>query len=248
MLSIWGDDPSVRQDRDGALLHYRNSIPTIKYSAVVKICDTWDVLLFSGNGPFSIAEQVVTNSVFSHIGTVYRDPESKECYNWESTSADQTIDMLTGSHKRGPRLIPLKESIVTYLDTGGNYVVYRKLYTPYDEKRGEGGARRGYSKEKQRDILNWMKDQSQKTYEEKLWELPAAYYKRTLYPRGPDASSYFCSELVADSWKFGDIPLYRESDLYCPQDFSIKDEALWDLEDKNKGYHLGKEYRIVLDT
>lgn len=246
MFSVWGSNPSVRQDREGALMRYKQSIPTIDYDTVVKICDTCDILLFSGNAAFSIAEEVVTNSVFSHIGTIYRDPESKECYNWESTSADQTIDVFTGGHKRGPRLVPLKESIVTYLDNGGNYAIYRKLYTPFDEKKGEGGARRGYSKEKQKDILDWMKDQSSKTYEEKLWELPAAYLKRTLYPRGPDSTSYFCSELVADSWKIGDIPLYRDSDLYCPQDFSTQDEALWDIQDKNKGYHLGKEYRIIV--
>ncbi len=236
----------MREDRDYALEHYKRTLPKISIKTLNKFADTGDILLFSGNGPFSIAEQVVTNSVYSHIGMIYRDPKSKICFNWESTLADYTIDVFTKEHKTGPRLIPLHESASTYLDEGGNFVVYRKLYTPFDEKTEKGGTRRSYSESENKKLLRWMQRQNQKTYEEKLWELPAAYYKQTLYPRGADNSSYFCSELVADTWKMQNIPLHRASDLYCPQDFSVKDEALWDIDDKSKGYMLGIEYRIVV--
>lgn len=246
-MSIWGDDPSVRQDRDYAIQKYADDLPEIKLSRLVEICDTWDILLFSGNAPFSVAEEFVTNSVFSHVATIYKDPISKKCYNWESTMADETIDVLTGTHKTGPRLIEIWSSMFEYIDSGGNFIVYRKLFTPMNEKSGTGGPRRGYTKEKYKEMVQWMKMQSEKTYEEKLWELPAAYWKRKLYPRGPDPSSYFCSELVAETWKMAGIPLHRHSDLYCPQDFSQRDEALWDTSDKAKGYSLSREYKLILE-
>jgi len=246
-VSLWGDNPSVRQDRDYAISNYGKNLPKIKFSRLVNIADTWDILLFSGNGPFSVAEEFVTNSVYSHIGTIYKDPKSKKCYNWESTMADDTIDVFTHDHKTGPRLIPLWEGLTDYVDSGGNYVVYRKLFTPSNGEGKESSPRRGYSSEKYRRMLKWMKSQSDKSYEEKLWELPAAYFKRTLYPRGSDDSSYFCSELIADTWKMAGIPLHRASDLYCPQDFSQRDEALWVLEDQSAGYSLSREYIIDLD-
>ena len=245
LMSIFGDNPSVREDRTTAIRNYANSLPVITIDEIELIGDTWDILLFSGNGAFSIAEEFVTNSVYSHVGTIFRDSKTNEFYNWESTLADRTVDCFSGKHKSGPRLIKLRESIRAYIEDKGTFVAYRKLRTPVKED-GTGGTRRGYDKDKMEDLVCWMKNIDKKMYEMKIWQLYPAYSKKTWIPRGTDSDYYFCSELVAESWKQGGIPLYRQSDLYSPQDFSTKDEALWTKEDKLKGYNLGKEYLIKL--
>lgn len=244
---VWEYKPSVRQDRDYAIQQYGEKLPTIKYSQLILRCDTLDILLFSGSGIFSVIEQFVTNSIYSHIGMIYKDPVSKECYNWESTTKDENVDVFTGEKKCGPRLIELYKSISSYIDYGGNYVVYRKLFTPQEEYTGTGGSRRGFTMEENRSLVRWMKTKTEKMYEMKIWQLPAAHYKRTLYPRDSDPTFYFCSELVADTWKKAGIPSDRQSDLYSPQDFSQEFESIWTPEARMKGYSLGKEYRILLD-
>ena len=236
---------NVRVARQEAINEACDTMPVITYSELKTIADTGDILLFSGNGLFSIAEEVFTNSIYSHVGMLYKSLENGNLYNWESTRTVKMMDILTKTEKNGPRLIELDVSIKKYL-IHGNLVVYRKLLTPYDPKTHTGGSRRNMTKEEELLLLEWMRKETKKKYEEKLWELPEAYTRCTILPRSADPSSVFCSEEVAETWKFMNMPINRNSDFYCPQDFSEKHEDLWTAEQKVMGYKLTREYRIEL--
>ena len=241
MSSLWNGTYTF--NRNGMIRQKRESSVRISYAHLKEVGQTGDILLFSGNALFSITEEMVTNSPYSHVGMCVRDPDKGDLYNWESTRDGSIQEILVKIKGGGPRLVELQKSIYKYQSEGG-FVSYRKLYTPINEKEHVGGGGNKLTMREWSDLLPWMSVQTHKYYEIKLWKLPSAYTHSEVIPTESDSSSLFCSELIVDTWKRMKIPTHRKSEYYSPQDFSEDREQLWTISEHNMGYQLSEEYVI----
>jgi len=99
--------------------------------------ETGDILLFSNYpsgilGYFDSLIRLGTQSQYSHIGIVLKDPEFlglKGLYMWESGSETKP-DPQDGIKKIGVQITPIKEVLNNYKDSG--HIFYRKLKCPKD--------------------------------------------------------------------------------------------------------------------
>jgi len=243
MSSLWNGTYTF--DRPDMLKRKKENTVRVTYTTLKREGQTGDILLFSGNAIFSITEEILTNSPYSHVGMLVRDPENGDLYNWESTRDGSIQEVLTTMKGGGPRLVPLKESVLNYQREGG-FVVYRKLFTPVSKETDTGGGgQKITAKEMASSLAPWMEIQTTKYYEIKLWKLPSAYTHSEIIPTPSDPSSLFCSELVVETWLKMGIPMYhRKPEYYSPQDFSEDQEKLWNIKERNQGYQLSEERLI----
>jgi hypothetical protein len=205
------------------------------------IAETGDILLFQGRSAFGLFEECMTKSPYSHVAMFVRNPETGVLYVWESSNADNNVDVLTKKKKDGPRLIPARIKIEEYLLIYGDAIIYRKLVRP--------PGTRAFSREQWPELLMFLHGESHKHFEKWLFTMPESYTHRLLYPRREDLSSVFCSEEVANTWKFSGVPLYRRPDMYCPQDFSEELEDLFNYEEepvRTRGWGMGPPMNIVI--
>lgn len=97
--------------------------------------ETGDILLFSNypSGIFGFFDSLIrfsTQSQYSHIGIVLKDPDFlglKGLYMWES-GFENHDDPQYGIKKIGVQITPLDEVFKSYKDTG--HIFYRKLKCP----------------------------------------------------------------------------------------------------------------------
>ena len=103
----------------------------ISRKSLVENCQTGDILLYNSKYPISRIIEYFTNSKFSHISVILRDPtyidpNLKGLYVIESGS-EKIKDVLSGKKVIGVQVIPL-EYVLDQYDGGyiGN-LYYRKL-------------------------------------------------------------------------------------------------------------------------
>ncbi len=204
-------------------------------------CHTGDILLFSGRGFSSTLINAGSYSPYSHVGVVVVTDRYGPCI-WESDTSDGCIDLLTGTDKDGPRLIPLGQKISVYLK-GGNFAVhYRRLIVDQDylaKLRSEidFGER----------LRTFMQEESPKNFEWDLFSMARSVHRWIPGERWPhgDPSGRFCSELVAETWRrMGFLnPKTRPSDLYTVISFAEGNEA--DLDFPVRRTESGGEKQLV---
>jgi len=163
-----------------------------------------DILLFSGNSPFSSTIKLFTHSNWSHVGMVFEMKNNFFC--WES---DTTIKKRT-AQRSGVRMIELMEKINGY---EGEISVRQLISLSKEQKQTMHAALTKFSK--------IVKD---KPYEKSISELIRSAYDGPLGENLEDLSSIFCSELIAAAYQHAgllpDCPPGLPSNEYTPADFS----------------------------
>lgn len=180
----------------------------VKYSEVRNKLQTGDVVLFSGKGGISTAIKHFTRSKWSHVGMIYR-ANGGPIFLAESTTLTTLADYEYGTPRKGVQLVLFSERLRTY---EGDHIAVRCL---------QGFTR---SEEAVREFEAYRMAMRGKPYEQDKLELI-----RSAYDYGPfadnkeDLSSLFCSEYVAEAWKWwGILPADRPSNEYTPADFAPK--------------------------
>lgn len=196
------------------------------YSSISKSLKTGDAVLFSGSEWTSWIIRIGTFSPWSHTGMVvitdkFSKSGSKKIYLWHSPRQKITFtkDAITKRHKSGPQLNDLKEMVAHR--SGSVYIRSLK----HETKPLGDPFRHGHQKFF---VLN-----AEKEYERDYLELFNSQYDGPYGENEEDASSYFCSELLADTYREMDCmrnPLIPSNE-FVPADFS-----------SGKSYHLCAPY------
>lgn len=170
---------------------------------------TGDIVLFSGDKGIAPLIKLFTKSKWSHVGMVYiRDGDV--CL-WESTKIGKVIDTEKGKIVNGVQLPLLSERIRTF----SGDVAIRKINKGFEQ-----------------DMLQKLHDFRQKVkgrkYETRKLDLLLSVYDGIFIPEGfvPDASndlsSFFCSELIAETYReIGLLLSPQSSSEYTPADFAM---------------------------
>lgn len=218
------------------------------YGEAVNDLETGDILLFSGAGDDSCKIKTFTCSPFSHVGVVIRCDHIKEpiygrrdpdhLYVWHSPS-----DVLPGSEdvigketKNGPQL-----NALGYELRGTSSGVYVRRLQKYDEETGRRRGGKALADPCGTGIMEFMREASTVPYEKNTWELYRSAWDGPGGHNEKNLSSYFCSELVAQTLMEMGVLSSRAnpSNEYVPGDFTR------DLPLKNGYKYENKIVRIV---
>lgn len=180
----------------------------LQYNEIRSELDTLDILLFSGEGFISSAIQLVTNSEWSHNAIVLRLQPLDELYCYESTTLSDVPDLTVGAKVKGVQLVPLSQRLVTY----EGKIAWRRIYgNRSSEVLNKMGAFR-------REFVG-------RPYEQNQWELLKSALDMSpnfIFKNQPDASSVFCSELIA--LLFRRLGVLAKTDMpaneFTPADFA----------------------------
>ena len=171
---------------------------------------TGDLILMEGNSVFSYFIKKFTKSKWSHVGLVIKISDLDMILLWESCARPHGVDVQTGTVKAGVQLSPLSKRI----DECPGEVAVRRLKTPLT----------GTDKEKLAILRQQWKNRSYETDGAQLAK--SALDLTDMGKNDEDLNSFFCSELVAESYKrIGLIKSdeYPEpSNEYTPADFGGK--------------------------
>jgi hypothetical protein len=231
----------------------------IAWSDFASTAETGDIALFSGESMISdVIKLAEGGSNWSHIGMFVRLKNGQLCI-WESTNYDGQVDLLSKRAKGGVRLVDAETAIRGYIRLAeGAMVVARRLYidTAVLELVNPVGHLPRFRK--------FMQTVSNLPYERNPADLVRASefgrWLQLLYA-WESKDSYFCSELVADSYiQLGLFPDdsatnatktstgARHSSLYTPMDFAQESQDLPFLYDTRTGesmVDLGPHLQLV---
>jgi hypothetical protein len=214
-------------------------LPHIDWKTIQLTGKTGDILLFGGQSAFGLLEECLTSTPYSHVAILFRHPKTGRLYVAESSGLDELVDHFTGRPKSGPRLVDAREKIIGYGQKYGWGVVYRKL-------SGRAVERIRADTDRMLKLYEWFRIQSPKHFERHKYELVESYLRGSLLKHPEDTCSWFCSEYVSAAWKQMGIPMLRQPDGFCPQDYMEDEEDLFmpAFNDEMGGY-LGPEQLVV---
>jgi hypothetical protein len=199
----------------------------VAYRALRPLLKSGDLVLTSGQTVFSRAIRFLTRSQWSHVGMVICADEWDMVLLWESTIGSTIPDVELARLKRGVQLVPLSERVRTY---PGRFAV-RSLSRPLtgDESDILRGFRRSYH---------------DRDYDYDAAELlRSAIDIRMLGDQREDLSSFFCSELIAETYQaLGFLGEGKPSNEYVPHDFSSQGSLALE-----KGVQFGPETIVTWD-
>ncbi len=215
---------------------------TVTYNIIKKKVKTGDLILFN-NGRIGYWEvKIATCSTFSHIGMIVKCKHLKSSrdnlFIWHSPAQElQGLpDTISGDTKEGPQLNPLLPIIRAAGGTVYIRILHKKKNTFYNNILSDDPCDSG--------LMDFMKGADWKTYEKSTRQLILSTYDGIFGENEEDTSSYFCSELVAETYKIlGLLPEDIISSEYTPKDFETT--ATFSLSLK-KGYWLSEEYKVVI--
>lgn len=168
---------------------------------------TGDLVLFSGVDAYSKLVKVSTRSKWSHIGLILKTAEHDCLTMWESSIREDTLDVETGSHREGVRLV----SFIDRMTAFEGDVSIRQL---------QGGI---LSDDRLHGLLGLRNELRGRSYERNKFELLKASNERAFRNKTEDLSSLFCSELVAEAYqRMGLLTEDKPSNDYAPVDFSYE--------------------------
>lgn len=112
-------------------MSYRYNMDSISVQNFLDSCQTGDLLLYTSTHWYSRAIEWASNSKYSHISFILRDPtyidpSLKGLYILES-SKEQIPDAVTGKMVYGVQVVPLQPILNQYKNTYCGYLYYRKL-------------------------------------------------------------------------------------------------------------------------
>lgn len=202
----------------------------VTYDEIRGKLQTGDLLLCHGIFPEAIQVEAVEGSLWSHIGMVVKLPDVEELLFWESTTTQTLPDVELHHIKTGPMLVLLRERIAT--DVSDQYdalFAFRLLE----------GDRSAQIPDKLTQFINEVHGASFPSLERMAFEL----LEGKLHIQA-GASSFFCSELVAETYmRLGIMDRSEPSNSYQPIDFSNKTDL-----PLNAGYRLSDELLLLNDV
>lgn len=180
---------------------------SISYSEFVQHAQTGDLILTSGAALTSMS-RVVTKSIWSHCGMVYKDKKTGVFYEWSSHNSSENLPNTSGTPCGGTQLVPLD-----YLASDNGFLHWRRVHLE------------DWQREKIYQVVDMLK------YNIGFSQIPEffAYF-------GPAMASTFngfgtgmvCSHTVALTYITAEaVALDRELSQYAPTSFSDTGDATW---------------------
>jgi len=206
--------------------------PHMSINDLVEQAQTGDVILFAGSYPSSQRIRRLTQSCFSHVVIVIKDPaiaDGKACI-WQATSSTHRGVLRNMEAKSGIQLNYLAEMIEDYRDEdGGAVVCWRKLqYQP------------AFTPQQIQDLIAFIKEMDGKPYTD---DMDGLYIMGLMEVDNPNKADYFCAGLVAQSqMKLNILKDTFYQYQYAPRDFSDRQPSLPFVD--NRSYF---ENEIVID-
>jgi hypothetical protein len=199
--------------------------------------DTGDIGLMSSDGAFADLVKLATWSEWSHCGVFVRIKGEVYFFHAPTEGIPGMPDVLSGELKSGPQLNRLED----VLDAVGSRTKFaaRLLTAPNKSPVRLPPAYSG--------LMEYMKEANKTQYEQNLGELAlSAIDGLPGTENEEDLSSYFCSELVAQTYKtlgiLGGSSRLLPSNEFVPGDFASENAHQFELA---RGYKLGREVWIT---
>ena len=173
-------------------------------------CQTGDILLYSGKAWYSWIVETLTDSCYSHISMVLRNPcfvgKKLEGIYIIEAKCQSEIDSIREKPIFGTQIIPFEVACRDYL-AGGGSLYYRKLTCERHDDfaaRLEDAIRKVYGSPYDTDPYDWLRAEF-------------AY----LHGKCQRTDSFWCSALIAYLFvKLGFLPSYIDWTLMNPSRFS----------------------------
>lgn len=218
--------------------------PTIGLDDAIAKMQTGDLMLFHNDEYFeSELIDVVTDSWFSHVGIVFRDPRGSGVYIWQTDPGVIVRDEMgklsqwgpprAGGEHAGAQLGVLRDAVLSTAKSWGDQPYWRQLsYSPSWPEPQWGDF-----------VLKQMFDLDGTPYTDGM-EMPLDYFLGHEQNSPNPTGHMFCSEMIAATYqKMGLLPGKPYPNYYAPHDFSSEPGATLPLQ---HGATLNPEWQIVL--
>lgn len=179
---------------------------------VMDMCQTGDLLLFSGTAPSSQRIRRMTQCAFSHVVMIVKNSafEGGVALLWQATASSHHGVLREREFKSGIQLNPFAEMINEYRAAApGAIVVYRKL------QFGKSATKE--QEDRHRALVDYIHLMDGKAYTKDMDKL----YFKGLFEVHEPGEDYFCAGLVAESLMLLGVlePAFMQHQ-YAPRDFS----------------------------
>ena len=178
----------------------------MRYPDIRPQIESFDILLFSGEGFISRAIQLFTGSPWSHVALALRLDDFDQVLCYESTTLSTIPDLTTGAGVKGVQLVPLSQRIATYEGD----IAFRKVNGPRTEPMKILAA-------------DFMREFAGRPYEQNQLELIRSALDHLPHQENQaDASSVFCSELSCAMHRMVGVQYVNElpPNEFTPADFA----------------------------
>jgi hypothetical protein len=180
----------------------------VTYDEIKGSLQTGDLLFCHGIFPEALQVEAMQGSPWSHIGMVVKLPGFEELLFWESTTTQTLPDVVEHRIKTGPMLVTLRERIATDVSEGYDALFAFRLLK---------GERNDEMLTKLKRFIEEVHDASFPSLERMAIEL----LEGKLFHVQAGFSSFFCSELVAETYmRLGIMDRSMPSNSYRPVDLS----------------------------
>jgi len=175
-----------------------------------------DLIFLSGNTKGEKTCKWCTNSIYSHVGILFREIHEKTgeniLYIWDSDLGQKTKD--------GPRVMKLADKLKLY--KGDRYLAWRKLS----------------NKPTTKDILKVINKYSNLKFDDNMVSWFFGNKQNTIYDIVKDRNTVFCSELTAMTLQYLDIlDKSKNAIWYSPGEF-----AKYNVEGLKSKYSYSAKY------
>jgi hypothetical protein len=172
---------------------------------------TGDLVLFSGRYEESTLIEKLEHSPWSHVGMVVKLPDHGQPLFWESTTLTNLADEIFHDHMKGPKVVDLYQRMKQYGRELKPYVPAQFAYRKLDVARTEAMIQ----------SLTGMFTDEHGLPNPGEWKMVAEVVAGRLFNIHSRLDTFFCSELVADSYvKMRLLPAERAVNAYMPKDFT----------------------------
>jgi hypothetical protein len=192
---------------------------SISIDEVVQNAKTGDIILFAGSYPSSKRIRRLTQSCFSHVVFVVKEPDiadGKACV-WQATSSVHRGVLRNMEHKSGIQLNYLDEMVQDYRDEdSGAIICWRQLNR---ESRDDKLEQESLAK-----VKEFIKEMDGKPYTN---DMDGLYIMGLMEVDNPNKEDYFCAGIVAESqMRFNILKDTFYQYQYAPRDFSERQDRL----------------------
>ena len=189
------------------------NVPHIALDELVRTAKTGDVILFAGSYPSSKRIRRLTQSCFSHVIIVIREPDiadGRTCI-WQATSSTHEGVLRDMVPKSGIQLNYLEDMIHDYLrEDAGAVICWRRLVRPM---RPEDEEQAAWEK-----LKAFIMEMDSKPYTN---DMDGLYIMGLMEIDHANKEDYFCAGLVAESFmRLGILKNTFYQYQYAPRDFS----------------------------
>lgn len=193
--------------------------PKIDLNDLLEEAQTGDLILFAGSYPSSLRIRRLTQSRYSHVVVVIKEPDicdGKACI-WQATSSTHQGVLRGMEEKSGIQLNFLADMLRDYRDEDANSVIsYRKAV--------QTGTSSALARDNWSVVKAFIEQMDGKPYTD---DMDGLYIMGLMEVDNPKKDDYFCAGLVAETlmkMQLLDTPFMQYQ--YAPRDFSELQTAL----------------------